>query len=53
MVATLGMKYNAETMLEVLRGLVLHFDLYFVSYDKVPFICYFSTVQHHFLSTRC
>ena len=29
--ATLGLKYKSETMLEVIRGLVLGFVLYFVT----------------------
>ena len=31
MVATLGMKYKSETILEVIRGLVFDFVLYFVT----------------------
>ena len=31
MVATLGMKYTSETVLEGIRGLVLDFGLYFVT----------------------
>ena len=31
MAANLAMKYKSEKMLEVIRGLVLHFVLYFVT----------------------
>ena len=31
MIATLGMKYKSENMLEMIRGLVLDFVLYFVT----------------------
>ena len=31
MVANPGMKHKSETMLEVIRGLVLDFNLYFVT----------------------
>ena len=31
MVATLGIKYKSETILQVIRGLALHFVLYFVT----------------------
>ena len=46
MVANSRMKHESETMLEVIRGLVLHFVLHFVTVLKVPFICDFRTVQH-------
>ena len=58
MVTNLGMKHKYETMLEVIRDLVLDFVLYFVT-DKVPFACNFSTeynkryIIHHIMSTKC
>ena len=43
MVANSERKHKSETMLEVIRGLVLDFVFILLLHDKVPFIYNFST----------